>query len=443
MRILIAVHGFPPTHYAGAERAAERIVKWLVAHGHYVEVFAIESLTARYFNMQVTQEDGFIVHRVSYDIKDGDLFHNLYDYPPLGAALWEVLAQGDFDLVHMVSGYLLGGQLVHTAHAFGLPVIITLTEYWFMCARLNLLHPNDALCSGPDSDAKCLRCLMEEKRRFRLPAQYAPGIMNAFWALAQQSPLAHPQEKAITQRRKTLQLALESADSVISPSRFLINKFAEYGFDTRNYRLVRHGLNLPVHHKKPAPDTIPAELRLGYIGQIKAHKGVDLIIDAVLPLLDAGYPISLDLWGPENESPEYVDRLKNLTAPYPTIRWNGRYQGAQVWDILSTFDALIVPSRWYENSPTVILEAYNLGLPVIATNLGGMAEMVKHEISGLLFELNNADNLRHQIARLLDEPGLLSRLYQGVPKVKTADEEVEEIFAFYTQLIKREQHPYP
>lgn len=437
MRILIAVHGFPPTHYAGAERAAERIVKWLVAHQHYVEVFTTENLDAPGLTVQTTHEEGFLVHRVSYNVKENDVFRSLYDYPPLGAALRDVLAQGNFDLVHMISGYLLGGQVIHTVKTFGLPMVVTLTEYWFMCSRLNLLHPNDSLCSGPETNYKCVRCLLEEKRRYRLPAQYAPGIANIFWMNAKQRPFVTVQEEAVALRQTTLRHALEDADLVISPSRFLIDKFAEYGFDTHNYRLIRHGLNMPTVPRKPAPTGILTELRLGYIGQIKAHKGVDLIIDAVLPLLDAGYSINLDLWGTENEAPEYVARLKKMTQHYSNIRWHGRYSGTQVWDILSSFDALIVPSRCYENSPTVILEAYNIGLPVIATNLGGMAELVQHGTNGLLFELNNAADLRKQIIRLLEEPNLLPQITMGVPKVKSADEEVAEIFAHYVQLKTR------
>ena len=97
-------------------------------------------------------------------------------------------------------------------------------------------------------------------------------------------------------------------------------------------------------------------------------------------------------------------------------------------------DMLIIPSRWYENSPTVILEAQTFGLPVITTRLGGMQELVQHEKSGLLFELNNAKDLRAQIQRLLHEPKLLAQLRSGIPKVPTVDEEVGTIYAHYQQL---------
>jgi glycosyltransferase involved in cell wall biosynthesis len=95
---------------------------------------------------------------------------------------------------------------------------------------------------------------------------------------------------------------------------------------------------------------------------------------------------------------------------------------------------LVVPSRWYENSPTVILEAFAMGIPVIATRLGSMPELVKHEESGLLFEKDSTEDLRAQIKRLIDEPDLLPRLNIGIPHVPTIDDEVGAFYAHYQKL---------
>ena len=170
------------------------------------------------------------------------------------------------------------------------------------------------------------------------------------------------------------------------------------------------------------------------MGQIKAHKGVDLIIDAIIPLLDSGENISLGIWGSRAGNLAYGEDLEHQTKNYPSIRWEGSYNSNQLWDVLSKMDTLIIPSRWYEDSPTVILEAQTFGLPVITTRLGGMQELVQHEKSGLLFELNNAKDLRAQIQRLLYEPKLLAQLRSGIPNVPTVDEEVGTIYAHYQQL---------
>ncbi len=434
MRILIAAHGFPPTHSAGAERRAERMARWLSANGHMVEVFAVEKLDEPGFRVETTVQDGFAVHRLYYDVKAGDFFRNLYDYPPAGDALRTVLAQGQFDLVHIVSGYLLGGQAIHTAREAGLPVVITLTEYWFMCTRLNLIQPTGALCTGPESDDKCMRCLMEDKRRFRMAAQTAPPLMDAFWSVARRLPFATTQTTHINERQTTLRQALDAATLVICPSHYLIGKFGEFGFDTQRFVFLRQGLATPVGDK-PTFEHHNHTLRLGYTGQIKRHKGVDLLVDAVIALLDAGEDVSLDLWGSEMEEPQYVAQLKAQAANYPAIHWNGRYTGPKVWEVLAGLDVMVMPSRWYENSPNVILEAYEMGVPMVVTDLGGMAELVEHERSGLVFRLNDAADLRHQVERLLHEPGLLDRLRAGIPPVKTIDTEMREIVGHYEGLL--------
>ena len=421
MRILIAVHGFPPTHSAGAERQAERMAQWFMNHGHHVEIFAIELVSAPRLKLETSEQDGLLVHRVFYNVKASDNpFRNLYDNPALGDTLYDLLASRSFDLVHLISGYMLGGQVIHAAHKSGLPVAVSPMEFWFLCPQLNLIQPTGVLCSGPESDQKCMRCLMEDKRRYRRPAEIAPGIMNLFWSTAEHMPFTQATTQAVAQRRVFLQDALDSADLVICNSQFLIHKFEQFGFNTQNYQYIRQGLTTTLKPQTSAQNTNSQkeQLRLGYIGQIKYHKGVDLLVDTVIQLQDAGKAVSLDIWGNEAEAQNYATTLKTRSANYPNIHWNGSYVGAKVWDVISSIDVLVVPSRWYENSPNVILEAFEMKRPVIVTNLGGMAELVESEVSGLVFELNNIDDLQRQIERLLSEPDLLPRLKAGIPAVK-------------------------
>jgi glycosyltransferase involved in cell wall biosynthesis len=436
MRILIAVHGFPPTHAAGAELRAERMARWMTNHGHEVEVFTIERLDSPGFQQETSVQDGIPVHRLFYDVNEGDdTFRKLYDYPLISQAFRAVVSDRPFDLVHIVSGYLLAKPVVEVAKELSLPVVLTLTEYWFMCARLNLIRPSNELCSGPERAEKCARCLMESKRRYRLPSQAAPKLLDMFWSVFEQTSVPSTVISAVAERQTALRNILDSVDIVICPSQTLIQKFAEFGFDTERYLYIRQGLAAPAALPAARPEQDSPVLRLGYTGQIKPHKGVDLLIDAAVDLLNANEPITLDIWGAENEAPDYVANLKKRTSAYPAIRWNGRYKGGKVWTVLADMDVLVMPSRWYENSPNSILEAQTMRLPIIATNLGGMAELVHHEKNGLLFELDDAQDLQHQIKRLIDDRHLLGKLRAGIPAVKTIDEEMYEILSHYRRCL--------
>lgn len=436
MQILIAVHGFPPTHTAGAERQAERMARWLLNNNHQVEVFAVEKVDDPSYRVVQSEEQGLIIHRLYYNVRDGGHeFLNLYDNAQVGSALQTLLSQRSFDLMHLVSGYLLGVQAIEAARAANLRVVVSPMEFWFMCAQLTLIQTTGKLCSGPESDYKCARCVLENKRRYQYFYQHFPATSNLFWKLARHTSFAQDTIEAIARRRTKLRQALDQADRVICNSHFLIDKFAEFGFNTSRYVYIRQGLATPFQQMPPRNTHTGDGIRIGYIGQIKYHKGLDLLISAVTQLLDEQQPFSLDIWGNESEAPAYTASLKRHSQEYPSIRWNGRYSGSEVWDVLSRLDVLVVPSRWYENSPNVILEAYKAGLPVITTALGGMAELVEHERSGLLFTLDDVSSLKQQLQRLVQEPELLNQLRAGIPPVKTIDEEMRETLEQYQALM--------
>lgn len=444
MRVLLAIHGFPPTYWGGAENAAVRIANWLIKNGHSVEVFTIERLDDPHVRIETSQQDRIVVHRLFFDIKAPQKhFKNTYDHPHIGAALKRLLKNKSFDIVHLVSGYLLGSQVISVIRQFKLPIVVTLTEYWFMCARLNLLQADQKLCVGPESHEKCVRCVISDKRRYRLLSHYVPTLIDTFWSLANYTSFVDLKTKEVAERHQILKTALAEVDLVICPSQFILSKFEEFNYDTRNFVVIQHGVDKPQSSLTPPTISVGTskELRLGYMGQINSHKGVDLIVQAVAGLLDAGEKVRLDIWGNTNSSMNYVAKLLRQSIKYPAICWNGGYDSTRLGEVLAGFDVLVVPSRWYENSPTVIYEAYTAGKPVVATNLGGMAELVKHEKSGLMFELNDVNDLQKQLKRLIHEPDLLPRLQTGIPVVKTADEEVEEIFNSWQEVISRKRKP--
>jgi glycosyltransferase involved in cell wall biosynthesis len=98
-------------------------------------------------------------------------------------------------------------------------------------------------------------------------------------------------------------------------------------------------------------------------------------------------------------------------------------------------DVLAVPSLWPENSPLVIHEAFQAGLPVVGSRLGGTADLVADGTNGLLYEAFSAADLAAALRRLLDEAGLLDRLAAGVPAVKSIDQDAGEWEERYRRLV--------
>ena len=143
----------------------------------------------------------------------------------------------------------------------------------------------------------------------------------------------------------------------------------------------------------------------------------------------------LVIYGSMGLDSTYSERVKDLASRYPNVSFEGTYPHAETAQIFSNVDVLIVPSLWYD-FPLIIQEAFATQTPVIATNLAGMAEVVEHEKSGLLFERGNAKELAIQIQRIMNEPGLLNNLSRGVPEVMSIQNHVEYFKKIYEQVVQ-------
>ena len=440
MKIVYAVHHLPPRYTGGAENRARRTARWFQSHGHATVAICVEAIDCGEPPCADSVDDGVFTRRLFFDRSAAsDPARWEYDNPLIGQRIAELLAEQRPDVFHLISGYLMTASAIRAAHAAGVPIVITLTDFWFLCPRITLLRSDGSLCPAPPADPLgCVRCMAEEQRRFRLPAQAMPALAPSAWRMMRPIvPAIKARARSIEARRSTLSAALALASFLICPSHFLRARFIESGVAPDRLIPMRQGLGIP--SRLPPRRSNGLRPVIGYSGQIKAHKGVDLLIDAASALAARGYRFTMAIYGNQDEEPAYTHSLKQRIGNADWIEWRGTYGADQVWDVLAGLDALVVPSRWYENSPNVILEAHVMGVPVIAANLGGMAELVHHDSDGLLFNVNDAHDLARQLARVLDEPSLLNRLCANAPPVKTLDQEMAEVHDVYQRAIEPRQ----
>ncbi len=442
MKIALLTHHFPPRFRAGGEQYAYRLAHGLHQRGFTIEVVTIESITEGepIPTCETDTKEGFPVHRLSYSLNSlPDPFEWSYRNPALGAWIKTFLEQFQPDIVHVNSGYLLGGTVPEAAFALGLPTVLTLHDYWFVCPQITLLQRNGRLCDKPVPVAACVWCALSAKRRFRLPDQWSGGRLADAFVRLDQVHLIPPLGKGaalqtqIQERRTYLKQVFARFDLVLSPSRFLMNKMTEYGM--KSQQLVHLPIGLEPHHSElVAANGSKHQLRLGFLGQITPHKGVHLLLKAFQQLQKAPGSCQLLIYGDTSDKDGYQSQLKEQAAHDPDIIFAGSYRNRDVGQVLSQIDVVVVPSVWYENYPVVILEAMAQQKPVVATDLGGMAEMVTHNENGLLFGVGNAAALREQLQRLLDEPGLLPQLRGGIKNVPQVDDELTTLIGYYHQL---------
>jgi glycosyltransferase involved in cell wall biosynthesis len=430
MKIVIAVHHFPPRYTGGAEWRAYRTAAALQARGYTPRVVCVEYVD-RGPAAGVAWEDevfkGVPVRRLSFNLEAvPDRFRWEYDNLWIGEHMRQFLAEENPAIFHLIGGYLLSGRVLRVAHELGIPTVVSLTDFWFLCKRISMLRSNGAISTLPINPATCARCLGEEQRRYRFMGKVAPGLMNVFW----QSQTALVQN--IAARMTFLRETLNQVDTIISPSQFLRNVYVEAGIASDRMMFSRQGRDFQQLDPAMLEKDASPVLRVGYIGQIAPHKGVHLLFDAVRRLPDAA--LTVQAYGDTTPFPRYTARLQRMIADDERMHLAGVYKRQAVSQVMRDLDVIVVPSLWYENSPNVILEAFAHRTPVMTANLGGMAELVQDGKNGLLFEPGDSASLTRQLRRLLEEPDLLPRLRAGIAPVKSVAEEMDELEEVYRRV---------
>ncbi|OAN48568.1 glycosyl transferase family 1 [Chloroflexus islandicus] len=432
MRVLLAVHHFPPKYSAGAELYTMRLAHELLRRGHEAEVVCVETLAATQpFGVQAELDryEGITVWRLHLGLRDAPANWS-YANPAIEAWLRERMRVWQPEVMHLHSGYLIGAGAITAAHALGIPTVVTLHDYWFLCPRITLLRGDGSLCrQPPDDPAECAWCLQLDRRRYRLPEQISGGWAGRAWIRLAGNDGRDEQQA----RRETLRAALAQADLIISPSHFLAGLF---GAQLPQIQVIRLGIARE-RLRNILPIRSGSILRLGYIGQIAPHKGVHVLITALKSLPHSDVTAELAIFGNTEQHPAYTRYLRRLIGDNPHIHLAGKFSHDQLPTVLSRVDAVVVPSIWYENSPLSIMEAHAAGRPVITSRLGGMAELVRDGVDGLHFTPNDSRDLARQLQRLRTEKGLLERLRDGIKPPPSIDDEMQTLLSHYTALIER------
>lgn len=443
-RMLVFTHGYPPLQTSGAEAQIHRKVRWWKARGHTVEVVAADPQPPAmgFDKLETSSEwvDGVQVHRLRFAAPDASRpLAETFEPALLAPAVEQQLRAFQPDLVYQVSGYLFGVLPVRQAVCAGVPVVLFAMDYWHECQRGTLLRPDGVCCGGPRSAADCAACRLTARRLGGLGGSRFTGDL---WRLAARAggagiPVISSTlgVTAFQERERAVSETLALTDLVVVNSAFLARRLTQLGVPEMRQLVIRQGLESGELAAARGPGRDWDELRVLYLGQLTRHKGVDLLIEAVEQVSDEGIAVQLSLHGPLTE-PGYAEQLRRYRHPAVTV--GDPLPRAQLAGALAAHDVLVVPSRWYENSPNVILEAFSAGVPVIAANHGGMAEMVRHQVDGLLFQPSDAESLAAALRRLVRRPELLQQLRAGVVAPYGMDTEMDaEELAIDAMLARR------
>lgn len=336
-----------------------------------------------------------------------------YDYtwhkvanPLLVAAYADFLAELTPDVVHVHHFMLFGIDLLTVTRKV-LPkakIVFTFHEFLSICAADGqMLRKTDQSLCTKASSARCHQCL--------------PGHGPEHYFL----------------REAWFKRHLECVDVFTVPSQFMIDRYVAWGLPSEKMEHVTNGQPDYSAGTKTLEGPAPkSRNRFGFFGQLVDNKGVWVILEAVQKLRAQGFTdFTVEINGDNlkyasehrrNQFEAFIEAEKQLPPEQRVVVYNGGYSVDQLGQRMSRVDWCLVPSVWWEIFGLVISEAWMFGKPIIASNVGGPRERIRHEKDGLLFNVADANALAQTMHRASTEKGLWATLAGGIRKLPDSTE---------------------
>ncbi len=374
MRILLISNMFPPFIMGGAEMAAHSLAIWLAGHGHEVRVLTSSPTLGGAGVQQIAE--GLVVERrhfkYIYQIYMARreralpkvLWHLQDHFQPdaerlVGATLDEF--QPELINTHNLQG--IGYNLLRAIARSGVPCVQTLHDFGFLCLAMNMFRNG------------------QECARHHWTCQGSAALKR--WFYRGIDPLAF-----------------------VAPSAALLNRYRPH------LPPHREACAIPLTLQFASTSVVPREpdgvLRLLYVGQIEPWKGIDFLLTTIAALPEAPR-IRLQIVGGGS-------LLPTLTVQYRGAEWvsfAGKVPAAEVGRFMAGSDLLVVPSIWFENAPLVISEAIHHGLPILASDTGGLPELVEDGTNGKLLPPGDVPAWATALGDLLHDPEIISGWRRG------------------------------
>lgn len=315
----------------------------------------------------------------------------------------EAIDEEQPDIVHCHNIYhQLTPSIIAAAKRRHIPVVLTLHDYKTVCPVYTRLR-NGQACSD------CLDMNFTNVLKHRCADNSLSKSVLLFAEAVVQKMLGN----------------YEKVDMLLAPSQFMADSVTQHRFPKERVRLLYNGID--VDSINP-PDTDRNYIL--YMGRLSPEKGAQTLLDAH-SMLNIPAELVIAGTGPLE---------KSLRERYPKARFVGHVTGQTLHQILQDAAMVVVPSEWYENCPMSVLEAMAYGKPVIASNIGGIPELVADGETGLLFNPGNKQALRDCLSALVGDVALRRRYgTAGRKRVEShfsLDNHNKRLFQAYTSLVQ-------
>jgi glycosyltransferase involved in cell wall biosynthesis len=428
----------PYTYWPDAVGGTEVYVRSLIEE---LKLLGIEGAVAAPGGSGKSTIGGTEVHR--WHCGTGNLASAYGEPDPQSAeAFAAILSDAKPDIVHVhARTAAVSHLLLKTAHSAGARTVFTYHTPSVTCVRGTMLYHGSTPCDGRVQPRRCTACLGE---RHGVPA-WARGALAAlppalsratgFTSGLGQAGKAFALPGLVDAAHKWARAMFAEAGRIVAVCDWVRDVLRVNGVPEEKIVLNRQGVA-----DGAAPPVAPranketaSGLRLAYFGRLHETKGIDLLPDALDRL--PGAEIRIDAYAVlQGAEDPYARLLRERAARNPRFALHEAVPASEVRATMANYDAIIVPSRSMETGPLVVLEAFAAGVPIIGARRGGIAELVRDGIDGVLFPPDDADGLAAVLSALSGDIQVLAALKAGVAPPRTMRDAAGEMAGLYGAL---------
>ncbi|MDD5594907.1 MAG: glycosyltransferase family 4 protein [Candidatus Omnitrophica bacterium] len=441
MKILQVVHSFLPYTMAGTEVYSYKLSKELARNNEVSVFFRINDPRLKEYTLEQKEYEGLNTYALNHTFRHCKSFRQTYQDENIDKKFAELLDKINPDVVHIHHLLFLSFGMVGEIKKRKIPLIYTLHDYWLLCYRGQLIKETLKTCNYPAVNEcnECLKYLLSIQGnslffynllKKKIPASLLNAGKKLYLATARSKTT-----NAVEVFQKSTQELFTQIDLFLAPSYFIREKFISQGLKKEKIIYSPYGFDL--NNFTALSSEKSSKLRFGFLGTLLPMKGVDLLISAFKEIMDKN--IELSIYGKLFSYvgfESFPNQLKKVVGNDPRIFLRGGYDNKDVGKILSKIDVLVVPSLWFENSPLVIQEAFLAHLPVVAARIGGIPEMIKDGLSGLLFNAGDKNDLKEKLEYLIHHPEMIKKFKENIPGVKSIEEDARRTQEAYQALTR-------
>jgi len=350
----------------GAEKYMLALNEGLTKAGHQVAVFSMQhpknlpSIWSKYFISRISFNEGGFLDKLKMP---GRLFYSFEAKRKFRALIKDFQP----DLIHIHNIYHhISPSILDVARKYKIPVIMHLHDYKLICPNYKLFIKGKP----------CERCKKNLYYNCLLNR-----CVNGSWSRSVGAVLEMYLHNVI------LKIYRKSLTRLIAPSKFIKDRFVAFGWPAEMIDVIYNSFD-----QNLLGETLPEEDYILYFGGLSEEKGVETLIKAA-----AKTGLKTKIAGDGRQGQILKSLSDKLKAP---IEFCGFKSGNDLRNLILRAKAVIIPSIWPENMPLSLLESLSLGKIVIASNIGGIPEIIQDGFNGFLFEAGNCDDLIKKIKHL-------------------------------------------